>query len=359
MHSEQPVVIGLSGGVDSSVAAHLLLQQGYTVIGASHYIREEKDYHKSNSIQGARVLAKDLGIPYFEIDMRDDFYRCVMQDFTNTYLRGMTPNPCVRCNERIRFSQFLERVGSILVAEGFAATATDFFFSTGHYVRTREKDGTTFLQKGTDRRKDQSYMLYRIPPAVLPQLIFPLGDLTKIEVKQIAKTQGFASADSGESQDICFIQGDYPSFIRDFASTEKGNKPGRIYSSSGEYLGDHRGYLHYTIGQRKGLGLANGPWYVSAIDAHSNIVTVADSDQFGTNEFQVCELTWTHPAPWNIRKCDVKVRYNSRQVPCSLFFDDNSVIVKLQEKQGITPGQSAVFYEDDTVLGGGIIGRSI
>lgn len=353
----QILAVALSGGVDSSVAAYLLAGEwkqpgeGRGMVGVSHYIWPGSQSCNEETIRRAESVCRTIGIPFHRVDMVDRFTRCVVDDFVATYLRGETPNPCVRCNERMRFGAFYRQLEELL--DGGKGGGKRLYFATGHYVRTVRRNGRWFLRRGADSDKDQSYMLYKIDPKLLPMLRFPLGEYTKYEVVAIAKRAGLPAASVKESQDICFIDGSYPDFIRNYSTAEEGN----IVDTAGRVLGTHRGYIHYTIGQRKGLGLSNGPWYVVRVDAESNTVVVGRRDECAVTTFSISETNWFISPPEKPLSCSVKIRYNSPDIPCTVREQAGAAEVVLETEAAVTPGQSAVFYDDEVLLGGGIIRR--
>ena len=360
--------VAMSGGVDSSAAAWLLkndpefieMYPDNWIIGLTHWWDELRLSSPGLQERASSVCSR-LDIPYFVIDLGASFRKSVMDDFAGNYTNGMTPNPCIRCNERIRFSEFyghcLSAAGKYSLKNGMSFDSDDFRFCTGHYVRTIKKDGRTFLKKAVDPAKDQSYMLYRIPPEALNHCVFPLGSYTKERIKQIAAEHGFFGTAIKESQDICFIDDDYISFLKRHLSEDalkRLDNPGKILDMEDNVLGPSRGFLHYTIGQRKGLGLGDGPWYVTEVDASQNIVRVGRKNQLGTSRFSVEDLNWFIEPPSEL-ECRVQVRYNSTEYPCRLNRDDDIYRVELSERAVASPGQSAVFYDGDIVIGGGII----
>ncbi|MCF7928480.1 MAG: tRNA 2-thiouridine(34) synthase MnmA [Spirochaetales bacterium] len=354
----------MSGGVDSSMAAVLLREAGYRVIGAVHDLHPYSELTDPEHIVEIEKLCKRLGIEFLRLPMADIFLHQVIDDFAASYRDGVTPNPCVRCNERLRFGRFIEELKRRL---------PPFFFSTGHYVRIGSFRGRTCLRRGVDAKKDQSYMLYRIRPELLDRLIFPLGELAKEEVVRRAKEMDLPTAGVRESQDACFVEKDYTDILRERLSAAGGGpvdsagsripglEPGVIRDENGAELGRHRGYLHYTVGQRKGLDLSNGPWYVSALDARTNTVYVARNP--GVDEFEVGELNWFLSGaegeaviPAAGMTTEVQIRYQSRPRICALSPAGNQTLrVRLEEPAGVTPGQSAVFYSGEYLIGGGII----
>ncbi|WP_321991282.1 tRNA 2-thiouridine(34) synthase MnmA [Marispirochaeta aestuarii] len=356
INSNTPVAVGMSGGVDSSAAAFLLQKQSPRLMGVSHYIWPEGDCCSAELLARARDACTHLGIPYLVEDLQEEFTGAVVQDFVDAYLDGKTPNPCVRCNQRIRFSTFYRRLETKLHETGFLTEGESLKMATGHYVRLEETDEGLFLRRGLDRRKDQSYMLYQIPRDLLPNFVFPLGNMKKTEVVALAKEHGLPAAAARESQDACFVHGRYGDFIAEFTGSMKGNEPGDIVDTAGTPLGTHRGYINYTIGQRQGLGLGNGPWFVVRVDPRANRVVVGRREELGIREFSISGCNWffrRNPGSFEAR---VKIRYNSSAVPCRVRLEDDSrARVSLSRSKAVTPGQSAVFYLDELVLGGGLI----
>ncbi len=327
------------------------------MVGVSHFIWPDSKSCNDETLSRAEEVCGKLGIPYKRIDMVDEFTRQVVDDFVDTYLAGKTPNPCVRCNERVRFGSFYSRLRREL--PDLHGDAGELYFATGHYVRRVRRDGKWFLRRGIDGVKDQSYMLYKIDPKLLPFLRFPLGEYMKTDIVSTAREAGLPSASVKESQDICFIKGDYPEFICSYSGSACG-EPGIIRDMSGAVLGTHRGYIHYTIGQRKGLGLSDGPWYVAGIDPDTNTVVAGRQNECAVRRFTVGEANWFITPPEQPLRCSVKIRYNTPDAPCTVRLLPGgtgaaSAEVTLENPAALTPGQSAVFYDGDIVLGGGII----
>lgn len=354
------IAIGMSGGVDSSIAAHLLTQRWKRVVGVSHYIWEDSNCCNTETLQRAREICERVGIPFYILNLVDDFRKYVVEDFVDNYRYGKTPNPCVRCNEFVRFGLFPPRVKELLVEKGVMSADEPLHMATGHYVRTAEFNGHTVLRKGLDASKDQSYMLYHIDPAVLPFCDFPLGEMTKPEVVQMAVEHEYPTSSIKESQDVCFIDGRYTDFLREYTGSEFVQEPGRIVDMQGRPIGTHRGYMHYTIGQRQGLGLSDGPWYVARLEADKNEVVVARKHELGDTELKIERCNWFVPVDEPFEAA-VRVRYNAREIPCRVIPAKSTgdtppaARIELNEAHIITPGQSAVIYEDDIVIGGGII----
>ncbi len=352
------VVLGMSGGVDSSVAAKLLKEQGYDVIGVTLKVWEEEDETTTSKrwqergcckVGLAKHVTEILDIPHHVIDTRKTFEQGVIQDFIGGYLTGTTPNPCVRCNERVKFG------GLFQVAEDFGAD----YVATGHYATIqRDEGGMSYLARGEDCKKDQSYFLYRIPPKWLPNVLFPLGNLAKSQVWVEAQEMGLPVEELKESQEICFVtQGDYREFLKEHAP-EAAN-PGSFVDSKGTNLGEHRGIAFYTPGQRKGLGIAKGtPLYVQRVEPHLNMVVLGPAEDLDTTTCQISELNMFAGATLqNGHRVEVKFRYNSPPVPATIQWETNQTLSLAFQKpvRALSPGQSAVLYQGDRVLGGGII----
>ena len=353
------VAVALSGGVDSSVAA-LRLAAGAPargLVGATHLIWPGSRCCSVEVLRRARQVCTRLGIPYLQIDQEEEFRRQVVDDFVQTYLAGRTPNPCVRCNRFVRFGSFLPALEARLRAEGLWAAGEELFLATGHYARVLRTSDGWFLARGRDPAKEQSYMLHQVPAAVLPRLVLPLGESLKSEVVREAEAAGLEAARVSESQDACFVEGNYAEFLRARSGREDLASPGDIVDLGGRLLGRHRGCLSYTVGQRSGLGLADGPWYVARIEAPANRLVVARRAQAESASFEVEGLNWFGPPPERALDCTVKLRYRGGDVPCSVqpVGSPGSLQVSLRRAQIVTPGQSAVFYGGELVLGGGVI----
>ena len=347
------LAVALSGGVDSSVAA--LRLAGHRLVGATHRIWPGSRCCSAEVLRRAERVCARLGIPYLLLDQEEEFRRRVVDDFVQTYLSGRTPNPCVRCNRFVRFGSFFRALRERLEAEGLLDSGEELALATGHYARTvRTADGW-FLAKGRDPDKEQSYMLHQVPAAVLPRLVLPLGESLKSEVVGEAEAAGLEAARVSESQDACFVEGNYAEFLR--ARTGREDGPGDIVDPAGRPLGRHRGIWRYTVGQRSGLGLADGPWYVARIEAQANRLVVARREQATRGCFEVEDLNWYGPAAERPLECAVKLRYRGGEVPCTVEPGEGPGLlrVSLRRAQIVTPGQSAVFYRGELVLGGGVI----
>jgi tRNA-specific 2-thiouridylase len=338
------------------MAAVYLHRAGWDLVGTSHYIYSGSSCCTEETLERARGICEFLDIPYYRIDLEDLFAEAVVGDFVDTYLDGETPNPCVRCNERVRFTVYVDRLSALLRTEGSLVGGDPLFFATGHYVRLEETSDGYLLRKGVDRTKDQSYMLYRIPRERLPLLRFPLGEHEKGDIQEEARALGLPSGSVRESQDACFTGGNYGEFLLEKSGGAAGFEEGDIVDTSGDLLGRHRGYVYYTPGQRKGLGLGNGPWYVVRIEPGENRVVVGRSDEGTSRTFPIRDCNWfLDPLPPSV-DCTVQVRYNARDRECRVYpGDGREGFVELAEPFRITPGQSAVFYSGEYLLGGGII----
>jgi tRNA-specific 2-thiouridylase len=334
------VAVAMSGGIDSSVAARILKEEGNEVVGVTMEICGELQVAESVA---ARV-AGEIGISHHVVDAREKFEEYVVNYFIEEYLHGRTPNPCVVCNEKMKFGVLLERALE-LGAERLA---------TGHYARVDRDHGSVRLRRGTDREKDQSYFLSTLSRESLERAMFPLGEYTKAEV--IARSTGL-SVRAGESQDVCFVpKGNYPEFIRQRHISEEG----MITDKEGNAIGCHKGIANYTIGQRTGIGIPrSSPFYVIDIDSQRNTIVVGDEEDLFRKSFTVRHLSWaTMDSLEGELECEVQVRYRSQPMRAVLSPADDTIRVEFRTAQkSVTPGQLAVFYEGDTVLGAGWIDR--
>jgi len=359
MNISDTIAVAMSGGVDSAVAAFLLTKKYPRVLGVSHYIWPDSVCCDSPALDRAGDVCRKLGITYRVLDFSTEFSSLVVDDFIAAYKGGTTPNPCVRCNELIRFSRFYDQVVSLCREQAFCGENEFPRFATGHYVRLEHTPDGRLLKKAVDGSKDQSYMLYRVPARMLEAFEFPLGGMLKRDVIQTAEEFGFPVAETAESQDVCFIHGSYTDFITDRLGVEDIPGPGYIEDIHGTVLGRHRGYLHYTVGQRKGLGLNDGPWYVCGIDPERNRIIVGREEELPVDSCTVKDCVWHIAPPKEDLRCSVMLRYNAPERPCTVRrLSDDRLEVLLDESAIATPGQSAVFYREDYVLGGGIIERN-
>ena len=355
-NNKKRVVVAMSGGVDSSVAAALLKKQGYEVIGLTMCFNlAEKDGNKPSccgltGIEDARRVCQMLGVRHYVLNLNKDFYQEVIKNFYQEYLSGRTPNPCVRCNQFIKFGILLKK----------AINLGAQFLATGHYARIVKSPQGYLLKKAKDLKKDQSYFLYRLTQAQLKHVIFPLGNLTKPEVRQLACDFGLKVAEKQDSQEICFLpDGKYGDFVK--ASGKGFVKPGNFVDKNGNILGLHRGIAYYTIGQRHGLGIAAGhPLYVTQINAKNNQVFLGQRPEVYKKEFTLKEGHFLSKFSKKKIEIKVRIRYNHQEASAAVYsVKDKLKVIFKQPQFAVTPGQSAVFFDKDTVLGGGIIQKVI
>jgi tRNA-uridine 2-sulfurtransferase len=352
------VLLGMSGGVDSSVAAALLVRQGYDVQGVTLQVWEHEDETVAVSkrweergcckVGIAKYVAQTLKIPHEVIDTRETFRASVIDDFVTGYLEGTTPNPCVRCNERVKLRSLVE----------LADERGIDFVATGHYVQIDQSEGTPTLQRAADPKKDQSYFLYRLHQSWLTRLLFPVGGMRKSDVWIEAETLGLPADELKESQEICFVShGDYRTFLEKEAPAAK--KPGAFVDGEGRYLGDHEGIAFYTPGQRRGLGIATGRrLYVQEVQPDTNTVVLGPEESLRRSQCDVADLNlFDSSLIRGATDVTVKVRYATPAMPATIQSrSDTTLRILFHEPQrALSPGQSAVFYRNDRVLGGGII----
>jgi tRNA-specific 2-thiouridylase len=350
------VVVGMSGGVDSSVAAALLKQRGHEVVGMMLRLWSESGKEDSNrcctpeSMGLARRVAAKLDVPFYVIDAKEAFHDSVVGYFTEGYARAETPNPCLACNRHIRWGLLLDHA---------LALGADFL-ATGHYARCRATDdGQWQLLRAVDRAKDQSYVLHVLTQNQLAMTLFPVGEYPKNEIRRLAAGLGLEIAERHDSQDLCFLAGDdYRNFLR--RNAPHIGKPGQIVNRRGEVVGGHAGLSNYTIGQRKGLGISSPvPLYVLSKHAATNTLVVGPLEQLGASGVQVAGVQWTSGAPRNEPfRAEVKSRYTAKESPAEVTPLECGKRAKVQfdsSQRDITPGQAAVFYDGEVVLGGGII----
>lgn len=352
------VIVAMSGGVDSSVVAFLLKQAGYKVIGITMQIwPQPEDRTRAccslEAVNDAQRVAWKLDIPHYVMNFRQEFEDKVIKNFCDEYLRGRTPNPCIACNRLIKFESFLRK------AEGLGAD----YIATGHYARIEydEQKKQWILKTGIDKTKDQSYALYHMTQYQLEHTLFPLGNYLKTETRAIAKEAGLPVAEKKDSQEICFVDSSHGDFLEKYYNIT--DSEGDILDAQGKYLGKHRGIYRYTIGQHKGLGLALGyPVYVTKIYPETKTIQVGKKEELyhsgliAENVHFISDIPLAEPMQVN-----VKIRYNAPRVPATISPLENGTIKVNFEKpqRAVTPGQAAVFYRDETVLGGGIIQASL
>ena len=348
------VVVAMSGGVDSSVAAALLAEAGHDVVGVSMQLYDQRNGESFGTccsiddLHDARRVAAALGVPHYILNFEQQFEQAVVSNFVQEYTAGRTPLPCAHCNSDLKFSTLLER------ATGLGAARV----ATGHYARVEQAaDGSWRLRRGIDPGKDQSYFLFSLTQEQMAQASFPVGPLTKGEVRDHARRLGLAVADKPDSQEICFVPGgDYAAFVE---SKAEATRAGTIADADGRTLGTHGGVHRFTIGQRKGLGVASPvPLYVLRIDAESSTVTVGPRAALERTSFTASGVTWTsgvRPVAWT--PVTAQIRHRHRAAPARVrALDDGCAEVEFDTPQAaVTPGQAAVFYDDDVVVGGGWI----
>lgn len=335
------ILVGLSGGLDSTYAAHLLKEQGHDVVGASVIM------HQYTEISLAEDAARVIGIPFITIDASDTFKNKVVKRFINDYINGRTPNPCIECNPSVKFGALCDYAKK----QGFDKV------STGHYANIVCENGRFFVKADDKSGKDQSYVLWRLTQEQLSMLFLPLVTMDKEQIRKKASELGYKAAESKESQDICFIpDGDYASFIK--GETGLSFSEGDFVDEKGNVIGRHKGIIHYTIGQRKGLGAFGRPMFVKELNPKNNTITLVESGSEYMDHMTVGELNFMkleYRVEGEIRAL-CKVRYAAKPTPCSVRFDEGLAYVTFEkETRAITPGQSAVFYDGDDVLFGGII----
>ena len=360
MSDKKTVVVGMSGGVDSSVAAWLLKEQGYNVIGVTMQIWQDEDEfvveHQGgccglSAVDDARRVANTLGIPYYVMNFKNEFKKNVIDYFTNAYLHGMTPNPCIACNRYVKWEALLKR--SLDIGADYIAT--------GHYARiARLNNGRYAIQKSKTDAKDQTYALYNLTQHQLSHTLMPLGEYEKPEVRHLAEEAGLIVANKPDSQEICFVQdNDYAGYIErecDCSSV----RPGNFVDKNGNILGQHKGIIHYTVGQRKGLNLSMGrPVFVTDIRPDTNEVVIGESEDVFSSELYADNINYmAEPDIKDKTRAYAKIRYSHKGAPCTIYNPENGKlrVVFDEPQRAVTPGQAVVFYNPEgIVLGGGTI----
>jgi len=352
------VLVAMSGGVDSSVTLIKVLEMGHEAIGITMKLWEYKHVGGNNlqdnnccaveSINNAKLVCDRLGVPHYTVDFTEDFKEKVVEDFVSEYQLGRTPNPCVRCNSYVKWDTFINQ------ADKLGAK----YIATGHYAIIDNDNDNYFIKRGKDIVKDQSYVLWGIPKHTISRTILPLGDLTKSEVRKIARDHALETADTPESMEICFVaDNNYKRFIKDYTG-ENSTKIGKTLDERGNVLGENPGYINYTVGQRKGIGLSNpNPLYVKNINAEENTITVSEKKSLYSNECKVSNINWLTESQKFPMEVNCQIRYNGNISKTLITNQNNQVSASFSNPQlAITPGQSIVFYDDnDVLLGGGII----
>lgn len=337
--SKKKVLLGMSGGVDSTVAAHLLQKEGYKVVGITLNMLGCKE----ESYKEVKNLCKTLGIQHISMNLKQDFDETIVRYFVTEYLNGRTPNPCVLCNKEFKFEKMLSKADELGIE----------YVATGHYARLEKKDNRYIVKKGRDLGKDQSYVLYKLSQEQLSRCIFPLGDYKKKDIRDIAEELGLSNAKKDDSQDICFVENnDYTSLI---PQTEI--KVGDIVDKKGNILGQHNGIHNYTLGQRKGIGISsNKPLYVINLDIDNNRVVVGKEKDIYSRELIAKNVNWImNPSKRMFAR--VRIRYHAKEswAYVSALGKEKVKVKFLKAQRAITPGQSVVFYKGDYVVGGGTI----
>lgn len=357
--ASKKVMLGMSGGVDSSVAAAILLRQGYEVIGVTLQIWQDMDEEAKKSeggccslsaVDDARRVANNLGIPYYVLNFKDIFNKTVIEYFKEEYFKGRTPNPCIACNRHVKWQAMLDKA----VAMGID------YIATGHYAKVVKDSasGRYILKKSVTDRKDQTYALYNLTQEQLSRTLMPVGDYSKEQIREIAKEIGLSVATKPDSQEICFISdNDYGRFL----SENSTNKiiPGKFVDTNGKVLGTHKGIVHYTVGQRKGLGIAFGkPMFVVALDAENNRVILGEDSEVFADTLTASDLNFiSMEGPYDGMRVSAKIRYSAKEAPATIWLmgEKQIRVVFDTPQRAITPGQSVVFYDGDVVVGGGTI----
>lgn len=349
--TKKPVVaLGMSGGVDSSVSVYLLQQAGYEVHGVHMLMIPERFHPNPAAVRDAEAVAEQLKIKFSVLDVREKFEKIIIQQFGKEYTKGRTPNPCVYCNKQLKFGIFAEETLKLHAD----------FISTGHYIRTGDSEyNRKLFYKAVDPKKDQSYFLSLVSPHVVERCVFPLGGYTKEQVRAIAREIGLPVAEKQDSQEICFIpDNDYKAFLRQILPSDAFH-PGKVFHTDGRLLGRHDGIQNYTIGQRKGLGIALGePAYVVALDAQQNTVILGDHQALLHNQLTASQNNYFIDLPQERPVAvEAKIRYRAQAAPAQLIChaDGSATVTFAEVQRAITPGQCVAYYQGDALIGGGII----
>ena len=349
MKRKGKVLLGMSGGVDSSVSAYILKKQGYEVMGCTMKLWFDENHNKYvSNIKDAKRVANTLDIPFHIFDMQDDFKKYVVNYFISEYKTGRTPNPCVACNRYVKFEGLMDKAKELDIA----------YIATGHYAVVEKENDRYILKKAKDEGKDQTYFLYNLTQEQLSRTVFPLGSYKKTEIRDIAKQLGFKVANKPDSQEVCFIENNnHFKFVNTYSDTPI--QKGEIVDINGNVLGIHDGISKYTIGQRRGLGVVTGkPMFVIDIDGESNRIILGSNNDLYKSELIASNLNWVSiPSLKDTLNVDIKIRSTAKLAKGKIFpIENNKVQVTFDKPQrAITKGQSAVFYKDNRVVGGGII----
>ena len=352
------VLVAMSGGVDSSVTLLKIIEMGHQPIGITMKLWEYKFVGGNNlqdnnccaieSINNAKLVCERLGVPHYTIDFTEDFREKVVENFVSEYTSGRTPNPCVRCNSYVKWDTFIKQADK-LGAE---------YIATGHYAIINKKNEVYSIKRGKDAVKDQAYVLWGIPKNTLSRTILPLGELTKKEVRNIARENSLETADTPESMEICFVaDNNYSRFIKEYTNRQDENE-GTTLDESNNIVGKNPGYINYTIGQRKGIGVTNpDPLYVKKINAKENTITVSKKDGLLSDCCKISNINWLIEAPSLPIKVNCQIRYNGNVSKALIDSNNDTITANFETPQlAITPGQSIVFFDnEDTLLGGGVI----
>ena len=356
--SKKTVMVAMSGGVDSSVALIKVIESGYQAIGVTMKLWDYGNVGGNDDdnsccgieeINGAKLVCNQLGVPHYTIDFQDVFKEKVIDDFADEYLKGRTPNPCVRCNSYVKWDAFIEQANQL---------GADFI-ATGHYAQIGSYNNKPAIQQGVDSLKDQAYVLWGIPKDSIERTLFPLGEFTKTQVREIAKKYDLETADKPESMEICFVaDNNYNRFLNKYIPDKMDSiKEGDILDDKNNVVGQHKGYTNYTVGQRKGIGLSYpDPRYVKSIDAKKNSITISRKNELYRDTCLVSNINWLVDIPKFPLDIYSQIRYNSKKVESTILLKDNKYEVAFNEPQlAVTPGQSIVFYIGNILIGGGII----
>ena len=356
--AKKTVMVAMSGGVDSSVALIKVLESGYKAIGVTMKLWDYGNVGGNDDdnsccgieeINGAKLVCNQLGVPHYTIDFQNVFKEKVIDDFANEYLKGRTPNPCVRCNSYVKWDAFIEQANQL---------GADYI-ATGHYAQIGSYNDKPAIQQGVDPLKDQAYVLWGIPKDSIDRTLFPLGEFTKTQVREIARKYDLETAEKAESMEICFVaDNNYNRFLNKYIPDEMNSiGEGDIVDETDNVVGQHKGYTNYTIGQRKGIGLSYpDPRYVKSIDAETNTITISRKNELYRETCLVSNINWLIDMPEFPLDIYSQIRYNSQKVKSTILFENNKYEVRFNEPQlAVTPGQSIVFYIGDILIGGGII----